>query len=761
MASLRSSVVIIHSFSFAFPILFLHFLCFILISQAQVPVYSNMFSESRNYPRAEYQYRPPKNLPPMPQFQQLSSTQAPSKSEMVGTQRVKFFKRPMVPYLNTVPPEVIFAPAPSTSQGHHQTAQPVEGPPPLSKTVEIQTDYRESETQTNPYTPDYIINPNAPEPEVLSIANMGFGKGLPASLADVEEIDRLRAKRAFEASLPPLTDAASFEIRKQMMEAHELQEFEHREKAIAQMQEERLELLRAALNERDERAHQVADVRIEQLRQRRLQERDRALDEIQKRRIKTLRVLAKKRMHLDPESTKRDIVTEYANFGSEVYAPVARLGSVPMPEVRHVDVPQLDTMPGLQQLQSTLPLSATEAPIKAPVVMSATFGSRKGQQIALDIERLDAIIQSQKGTTAHAHTVAAPVAVAPSATMAATASPVDPVAPAVSAAAAENPMNMYKKLEAMVRPQTPSVEESHDDQEAAMVMLQRLLRGRAQQNLMCDGMEQRRALIVELRSVEQYPEALPAPHRFAADPERLATATVDVLQGLLMSSQFDMISKELHRITEERAIEHTAQVAETTRRMREAVESGRRQADSVRRTVAQRDFALHAEVVEQSTSAFLDETVAVALEQAAAEFAQESLQDEFHAAEEPEESVAEVDSSAPKSARVPKLNIVSEVLSLCTLLPPILSFKRLISGIRHLPRLWLPISCPTCCCQRSSVKCRVANVRFSRFAIMFFMFSFEVLFWLFCSDALEDRRFVDAAHEAIKDAVQQAVQQDA
>lgn len=138
-----------------------------------------------------------------------------------------------------------------------------------------------------------------------------------------------------------------------MMEEHELAEFELREQALAAMQEERLELLRAALNERDERAHQVTEVRIEQLRQRRMQERDRAVDEIQKRRIKTLRVLAKKRLHVDPASEvhKRDIVAEYGNYGSEAYAPVARLGSVPMPEVRHVDAPQVDTLAGLQQLQ--------------------------------------------------------------------------------------------------------------------------------------------------------------------------------------------------------------------------------------------------------------------------------------------------------------------------------------------------------------------------------------------------------------------------
>ncbi len=50
---------------------------------------------------------------------------------------------------------------------------------PATKTVEIQTVYRyienkilfrESETQTDPYTPDYLV-PEGQEPEVLEIAD--------------------------------------------------------------------------------------------------------------------------------------------------------------------------------------------------------------------------------------------------------------------------------------------------------------------------------------------------------------------------------------------------------------------------------------------------------------------------------------------------------------------------------------------------------------------------------------------------------------
>jgi hypothetical protein len=59
---------------------------------------------------------------------------------------------------------------------------------PKTKVAEVQTMFRESEAQTNPYTPEYIIDKEN-VPEVLSIANLRFGKGLPASMAEMDLIE--------------------------------------------------------------------------------------------------------------------------------------------------------------------------------------------------------------------------------------------------------------------------------------------------------------------------------------------------------------------------------------------------------------------------------------------------------------------------------------------------------------------------------------------------------------------------------------------
>jgi Cilia- and flagella-associated protein 91 len=63
---------------------------------------------------------------------------------------------------------------------------------PKAKTVEIQTIFRESEAQTDPYTPEYVENHADGVPEVLSIKDLVYGRGLPASMAEMDLIDGMR-----------------------------------------------------------------------------------------------------------------------------------------------------------------------------------------------------------------------------------------------------------------------------------------------------------------------------------------------------------------------------------------------------------------------------------------------------------------------------------------------------------------------------------------------------------------------------------------
>ena len=104
-----------------------------------------------------------------------------------------------------------------------ETVKSMPEPEPFSKTVATQSDYRESEVQTDPFTPDIAgIRGDDPEPELLQLRELVWGRGLPAGVAEIEMIERARKRRAFEASLPDIQDDA--EGWKQMMEMQQMEE---------------------------------------------------------------------------------------------------------------------------------------------------------------------------------------------------------------------------------------------------------------------------------------------------------------------------------------------------------------------------------------------------------------------------------------------------------------------------------------------------------------------------------------------------------
>merc|ERR1740133_801132 len=104
-------------------------------------------------------------------------------------------------------------------------------PEPKTKTVGTQSVYRESESQTNPYSPDYFIVPNQ-VPEVLTLTHLTYGMGLPATEAELTVIERTRQKRLFESMLPPPTDEFNLALRAQLMEQQEFRVWADREKTI-------------------------------------------------------------------------------------------------------------------------------------------------------------------------------------------------------------------------------------------------------------------------------------------------------------------------------------------------------------------------------------------------------------------------------------------------------------------------------------------------------------------------------------------------
>ena len=477
---------------------------------------------------------------------------------VLGHSRALYFKRPMIPFTTSVAPEVLY-----TTMRESKTAEggkTVQTGVKTTSTVAIQTDYRESEAQTDPYTPEYIIT-TSEQPEVLHLAHFKHGKGLPPTLADVEWVERARKKRLFEASLPEVT-GNDFELRKQLLQEQELEEFHFKETEIDKVHDRQISLLREALKARDNQMDALAADRVEKMRQQKETEKDAFFENIKKRRIKAMRVISKKRM--DTYAPKKTtIIAEYADFGSNVYAPIARKGTLQHPPVRiEEDVTLVDTLSGLDAIRGSIPDSLLALTVHVPTISQTQLLSSK----------LSNSLKSESGGGKNVHT-------------------------------STEILNTYKKLENLIRPPTPSVDISEDDEASGIILLQRLLRGRAQQNLMYEGMQRRLQLIHELRN------DVPA----TKETLEVADAAIDFVQGAVVSQTLNTLSMSFIHLREETALSRIMQTAETERNKREMIEHGRRQKIHIAKLIEQRKSEMIAEEASNFANSIFEKIVSKAL----------------------------------------------------------------------------------------------------------------------------------------------------
>ncbi|XP_006167704.1 cilia- and flagella-associated protein 91-like [Tupaia chinensis] len=217
----------------------------------KVPKFRTMFSSLFHYPRYSLYWSKSDPIPPFVSrewkgheekhqeaLRQLATTdtsfQMPKEvyedPEVTGKNRYKYFDRPFLPFHQQMPFNVLFA-VTKTEPYSFPPASTKCPPIPSKCTVGTQTDYRDADVQTDPYSPEYVVCQDS-IPELLTLATLTWGRGLPAGQAEVEMIERAREKRAWEATLPKLSDTSQFEKRRKMMNMMERMEWAFREQEI-------------------------------------------------------------------------------------------------------------------------------------------------------------------------------------------------------------------------------------------------------------------------------------------------------------------------------------------------------------------------------------------------------------------------------------------------------------------------------------------------------------------------------------------------
>jgi hypothetical protein len=174
------------------------------------------------------------------------------------------------------------------------------------------------------------------------------------------------------------------------------------------------------------------------------------------------------------------------------------------------------------------------------------------------------------------------------------------------------------------RPETPRMKDDvlpeEEEQEAAVLLLQRIIRGRAYQNLMFEGKEKRLDLINELRAAERFAEtATTVEEKRYIDQirEKAFEGVLESIQGSVISSTLDQLSKELLRFQQERRIAAMVKLAEKDRQLRQAQESGRRQAEERLREREDEMFRQIMGVHQGTVDSYLEEVLTNTVEQAA------------------------------------------------------------------------------------------------------------------------------------------------
>ncbi|NWU97021.1 CFA91 protein, partial [Upupa epops] len=481
-------------------------------------------------------------------------------------------------------------------------------------TVGTQTDYRDGEVQTDPYSPEYVV-PSGSVPELLTLATLTWGRGLPAGLAEVEMIERAREKRAWEATLPAMNDVSQIAKRRKMMNDMERKEWAFREQEIEKLQKLRLEVFRKLLQTREENQNELDAKRLDDHWQNLQKAKEEKIKKIQHDFALMLRKLISKRKTMMGKLERRDIITEYTDFASQTYAPLSRIGYFPDNNSERYVVKNfyLDTFAGLCKLEAALPDSVTQVKIKAPKPKYATTEIgfiKRSARLEVELAQIHQELLEKKNKVKEP----------------------------------KKPLRFLEKVEKPVpRPPTPTLEKpsiEEEETELAVISLQKLLRGRAIQNMMFEGKEKRLELIWELRTTHALQEdgqlllkaekqktlALQQQHNLQMHKLSTVESHLAREEGQALGNILDFLSKELVRLQEERKIHAFVMLAERQRRMREAEESGRRQVEERRRQEEDEIFKQAREGGSFTIDSYLEDIILSSMEKTAEEQAREEVQ---------------------------------------------------------------------------------------------------------------------------------------
>lgn len=400
---------------------------------------------------------------------------------------------------------------------------------------------------------------------------------------ELELISKMREKRAFNDALPPLSDEASFHLRRRITQDQEVREWNYFENELKEANNQRLIKLQQLLESKEKESEEVRLRKIDEMKSLKEEEVETFVIKTRKLRVKIIRQTGKQKENFNKkEKFKRDIIMEYASFGSKVYAPLTRDGSNPD---RHnfkfeTNNEYLEDFKGLNFLQNDLHKRnklniLNDSQIDSGFSTDSSLNKlqfNKGEK--MHIKALDNAFESIKKGEKQKE---------------------DEKQKLLEKQAQENKHKGDKEKKIEVKSDDVNIVEE-------IILLQRLLKGRKEQNLMYQGKFKRAELIKELRAADYWKSAGASEEENALLDnyvDKLTNGVIDAIQGTSISQNLDYLSKEMIRINQEKMINAIVHKAEDVRRKREAEEMGKRQAENLLRN---RQDIMYKDILETNQS---------------------------------------------------------------------------------------------------------------------------------------------------------------
>lgn len=475
-----------------------------------------------------------------------------------GSDRPLFFATPKVTQVDAKPAELVLAEKPSAPV---VTARQIVEPQGKLD-IAVQTLFRESEAQTDPWLPDTTE------------------KTKPKAWFEDEELESL-----------------SLEERQKKLVELEVEQWAKRDRYIVEIQQQRLNLMVQKFQSREDEQAEVRQKRVENVLNERERRRQEAVERIEKKRLKVLRTLTEQRRQMTAKKhTKRDIVTDYSNKGSTAYAPLRRQGrSDAQCYMNHAVYGKRDVVTD-NSLQALSDIEAmyhkTEVtPLKTEKNWKRS--DRQHQEFLKTVE--NSVLEKRGGVEKKVQT-----------------------------------LKIAQRIEKPPpRPATPEVRPGveDDEKEMAIILIQRLLRGRALQSEMFKSLENQRQLIRELRTVEALREveekAETDEEKEAAEKARKHMQEAATVEGRVAGEMLAFLNHQLQRRLEERRIDAMMKLAERERRRREAEEAGRREEELKRQAIEDEAFRKVMGANYETAESYLESIINSSIENAANHLATE------------------------------------------------------------------------------------------------------------------------------------------